>query len=255
MNNVSAINPSAELVLIPAGEFLMGDDSAGDHSPAHRVYVDSFYMDKYEVTNAQYLAFCQATGHRLPEFWGMSGFRCGPDYPNHPVIGVSWSDAAQYARWCGQRLPTEAEWEYAARGGLAGMSFPNGDTLQPPDGNYNRSGKGGPVAVGSYPPNGFGLHDMQGNVVEWVADFYAPDYYSSSPHSNPQGPDHGRFRVIRGGGWHSGASCNKVYYRNALPPNWVDFNVGFRCAKDLEAHNDSGAAGRRKPQAENLKGG
>lgn len=241
--NTTSNASSGELVLIPGGEFLMGSDSEGDHFPAHNVYVDSFYMDRYEVTNGQYLAFCQATDHRLPELWAMSGFRCGPDYPNHPVIGVNWYDAGLYAEWRGKRLPTEAEWEYAARGGLIGMKFPNGDSLRPSDGNYNQSAKGGPVAVGSYPANGFGLHDMQGNVVEWVSDFYDPAYYSSSPSTNPQGPEYGKLRVIRGGGWHSGATCNRVYYRNALPPNWVDFNVGFRCAKDLEAHNDSDAAG------------
>jgi iron(II)-dependent oxidoreductase len=224
---------TGELVLIPGGEFLMGSDSEGDHGPVHKVHVDSFYMDRYEVTNVQYQRFCEETGHRLPEFWGMDGFRCGPDHPNHPVVGVNWYDAGMYAEWCGKRLPTEAEWEYAARGGLVGMSFPNGDTLHPSDGNYNKSGNSGPVAVGSYPANGFGLHDVQGNVVEWVLDFYDPDYYSSLA-TNPQGPELGRFRVIRGGGWHSGASCNRVYYRQALPPSWVDFNVGFRCAKDLD---------------------
>jgi len=147
-------NATAEVVLVPGGEFLMGSDSERDHSPVHKVYVDSFYMDKYEVINAQYLRFCEATGHRLPEFWGMDGFRCGPDYLNHPVVGVSWRDAVAYAAWCGKRLPTEAEWEYAARGGLVGMNYPNGDTLHPSDGNYNQSGKGGPVVVGSYPANG-----------------------------------------------------------------------------------------------------
>jgi hypothetical protein len=117
------------------------------------------------------------------------------------------------------------------------MSYPNGKTLHPSDGNYTKSGKGCPVAVGSYPPNGFGLYDMQGNVVEWILDFYHPNYYSSSPSANPQGPSSGKFRVIRGGGWHSGPYCNGVYYRNALPPNWVDFNVGFRCAKDFNLKN------------------
>jgi len=230
-------NVTEELVLIPGGEFLMGSDSEGDHSPIHKVYIDSFYMDKYEATNAQYLGFCEATGHRLPEFWGMDSFRCGPDYPNHPVVGVSWPDAVEYAAWCGKRLPTEAEWEYAARGGLVGMSFPNGETLHPSDGNYNKSGKGGPVAVGSYRANGFGLHDIQGNVVEWVWDVYDLHYYSS-PLANPRGPESGKFRVIRGGGWHSGPSCNRVYFRNALPVGWVDFNVGFRCAKDLQVADE-----------------
>ena len=233
-----------ELVLVPGGEFLMGSDSEGDHSPVHKVYVDSFYMDKHEVTNAQYLKFCKETGHRLPEFWGMDGFRCGPDYPNYPVVGVSWHDTVEYAAWCDKRLPTEAEWEYAARGGLVGMSYPSGETLHLSDGNYTESGKAGPVAVGSYPANGFGLYDMQGNVVEWVWDFYDPDYYSSSPSANPRGPESGKFRVIRGGGWHSGPYCNRVYLRNALPPSWVDFNVGFRCAKDFESPDDSDIGGR-----------
>ena len=222
-----------QLVLIPGGEFLMGADSEGDHYPVHKVRLDTFYINRYEVTNAQYLAFCEATGNRLPFFWGMAGFRCGPDHPNHPVVGVNWQEAVAYARWCGLRLPTEAEWEFAARGGLVGRNYPNGDMLEPADGNYARSDTRGPVAVGSYPPNGYGLHDMQGNVVEWVSDWYAPDTYAHSPVVNPQGPESGKFRVLRGGGWHSGAYCNRVYYRNALPPNWLDFNVGFRCAKGV----------------------
>ena len=226
----------AGMVLIPAGEFLMGSDSEGDHSPSHLVYVDAFYVDAYEVSNVGYLRFCEATGHRLPAFWGMAGFRCGPDYPDHPVVGVSWRDAGAFAEWAGKRLPTEAEWEYAARGGREGLTWPNGDTLQPSDGNYNKSYKGGPVAVGRYLPNGYGLYDVQGNVVEWVEDYYAADYYAAcaatSPAVNPRGPASGRFRVIRGGGWHSGAYCNRVYYRNALPPNWLDFNVGFRCVAE-----------------------
>ena len=221
-------------VLIPGGEFLMGAESPGDHSPVHKVRLDPFHMDRHEVTNAEYLRFCEATGHRLPFFWSMAGFRCGPDYPDHPVVGVSRRDAVAYAAWSGKRLPTEAEWEYAARGGLVGKDYPNGDTLEPADGNYAESDKRGPVAVGSYAPNGYGLHDMQGNVVEWVSDWYAADYYARSPDTNPKGPESGRFRVIRGGGWHSGATCNRVYYRNALPPNWLDFAVGFRCAKDIE---------------------
>jgi iron(II)-dependent oxidoreductase len=221
------------MILIPAGEFLMGSDR-GEDSPVHKVYVDSFYIDKYEVTNAQYLAFCEATDHRLPMLWGMAGFRCGPDYSGHPVVSVNWVDAKSYAEWCGKRLPTEAEWEYAARGGLGGANYPNGYALTPSDGNYSKSEKRGSEAVGGYPPNGFDLHDMQGNVVEWVADWYDADYYSSSPAENPEGPDAGKFKVIRGGGWHSGPSCNTVHFRNALPPGWLDFNVGFRCAKGIE---------------------
>ena len=232
-------NGHSQLVLIPGGEFLMGEGLGEDSSPVHLVCVSSFYMDRHEVTNALYLRFCEDTGHRLPEFWGIDRFRSGPDFPDHPVVGVSYYDATLCAEWLGKRLPTEAEWEYAARGGLAGMQFPNGNTLTPADGNYNRSGHGGPVTVGSYPPNAYGLFDMQGNVVEWVEDVYSAIYYASSPVDNPRGPDTGRFRVIRGGGWHSGASCNRVYYRNALPASWVDFNVGFRCVRDAAVQSET----------------
>ena len=228
------IGLTEKLVLIPGGEFLMGEDSDGDHCPVHKVRLDAFYIDRYEVTNTQYLLFCEATGHRLPFFWGRAGFRSGSDYPILPVIGVNWQEAVAYATWCDKRLPSEAEWECAARGGLVGKNYPNGDTIESTDGNYAKSDKLGPIAVGSYPPNGYKLNDMQGNVVEWVWDWYAPDYYTHSPVVNPKGPKSGRFRVIRGGGWHSGEYCNRVYYRNALPLNWVDFNVGFRCVKDVE---------------------
>lgn len=222
-------------VLIPAGEFLMGDNSKGDHSPAHKVSIGSFYMDRYEVTNAQYQRFCEVTGHRLPEFWGMSEFHCGPQFPEHPVVGISWSDAKKYAEWRGMRLPTEAEWEYAARGGLVGKKFAHGDELDSTLANYwdwSAETHEGTRQVGSYPPNGFGLYDMTGNVLEWVSDRYGEDYYRESASENPEGPDKGRFRVIRGGGWHSGPGCVSVFYRNALPSNWQDMNVGFRCARE-----------------------
>lgn len=220
------------MILVPGGDFVMGSDNGGDHGPSHIVRLDTFYIDKYEVTNAQYHRFCLETGRSLPEFWDMDVFHCSMDHPDHPVTGVSWSDAVAYAEWCGKRLPTEAEWEYAARGGLSGRKYPNGDTLTTADANYTKSERGGTVPVGSYPANGFGIHDTAGNVTEWVADWYSADYYAVSPHANPKGPEKGKFRVIRGGGWHSGPSCNRVYFRNALPPNWLDFNVGFRCAKD-----------------------
>ncbi len=222
-----------EPVFIPGGEFLMGQNGDRDHAPAHPVSLNPFLMDRYEVTNAQYLAFCEITERKLPEFWGMDRYRSGPQYPNHPVIGVSWWDAFDYAQWAEKRLPTEAEWEYAARGGLAGKKYPQGNRLSPAFGNYAKSELGGPVEVGSYPANGFGLYDMMGNVLEWVHDRYAADYYSSSLSENPYGPEKGRFRVIRGAGWHTGPGCTMVYHRNALPSNWVDFAVGFRCVKDV----------------------
>ena len=224
----------AEMVLIPGGEFLMGKDEEGDCSPAHKVYLDSFYIDKYEVTNARYLEFCTQTDRKLPEFWGMAEFHSGPDFANYPVVGITWNDAKAYAEWAGKRLPTEAEWEYAARGGLKGMNYPNGDEVDSTRANYSVEGiMRGTVPVSSYLPNGYGLYNMAGNVWEWVSDYYDGDYYENSPYKNPQGSEDGKFRVIRGGGWHSGPYCNRVYYRKALPSNWVDFAVGFRCAKDL----------------------
>jgi len=222
------------MVLIPAGEFVMGREGTGDNSPPHTVRLGAFYLDRCEVTNAQYEAFCKATGRKLPFFWDMDAFRCGPGYPNHPVVGISWSDAGDYADWCGKRLPTEAEWEYAARGGLAGKRYVTGDALDSSQVNFTRSGLKAPAAVGSYAPNGYGLYDMAGNVQEWVADRYDAGYYKTSPAENPPGPEKGRFRVIRGGGWFTGPGCMGVDYRLALPSNWVDFNVGFRCARDAK---------------------
>jgi formylglycine-generating enzyme required for sulfatase activity len=208
-----------DMILIPGGEFTMGHDSEGDHSPAHRVRVDAFYIDKHEVTNAEYMKFCEETGHKLPEFWEKEGFRCAPGYPDHPVTGISWYSAAQYAEWRGKRLPTEAEWEFAARGGLTDDAYPWGNEITPDDANYARSGNGGTLQVGSYAPNGYGLYDMVGNLGEWVHDCYGGEYYSESPLENPKGPESGKFAVFRGGGWHTGPGCCRVYYRNALPPN------------------------------------
>ncbi len=230
----------AEMVLIPAGEFLMGKDRSADKPTveksyidnyAHKVWIDAFYMDKYEVTNAQYYQFCLATRTPLPELWGMGAFHCGLAFPDNPVVGVTYGDAKEYARWLGKRLPTEAEWEYAARGGLVGKNYPYGDELDNKQANFAPASKGTRI-VGSYPANGYGLFDMVGNVTEWVADYYDKDYYKTGPDKNPGGPEIGKQRVIRGGGWHTGISCSRVYYRNSLGSGWVDFNVGFRCAKN-----------------------
>ena len=226
-----------EMILIPAGEFSMGMEPSNaqnyvDNS-RHRVRVDSFYLDRHEVTNAQYQKFCEATGHVFPEFWGMDEFFSGPGFPDHPVIGVTWADANAFAEWNGKRLPTEAEWEYAARGGLVDQQYPNGNEMDSTLANYFGT-RGHPVPVGSYSKNGWGLFDMAGNVAEWVHDYYDKDYYLSSPLTNPQGPEFGKRRIIRGGGWRSGISCNSVYFRQSLRTYWVDFGVGFRCAKSLE---------------------
>lgn len=224
-----------DMALIPAGVFIMGKNSAGttDWQPEHKVTVDAFYIDKCEVTNQQYHEFCKATGNPLPEFWGSSQFKCSLDYPDHPVVGVSFSDAIKYAHWAGKRLPTEAEWEYAARGGLPDSNYPWGNQIDSTLVNYGKKYKS-TLKVGSFKPNGYGLFDMGGNVWEWTMDNYGSDYYKNSPGLNPGGPDSGRFKVIRGGSWHSGAMCIQTYYRNGLSASWVDFAVGFRCAKSAK---------------------
>ena len=137
---------------------------AGPSTPA-------FYMDKYEVANAQYRKFVQATGHRAPTYWDDDDF----NQPNQPVVGVSWHDATAYAKWVGKRLPTEKEWEWAARGSLVGKEYPWGDQ-EPSSSRANYGSKvGKPTAVGSYPANGYGLYDMAGNVYEWCQDWYDSD--------------------------------------------------------------------------------
>jgi formylglycine-generating enzyme len=227
--------PDPDMVLIPAGNFIMGKNTGNptDWQPEHKVSVISFYMDRYEVTNKQYFEFCQKTNNPLPEFWGSAQFKCSMDYPDHPVVGISSADAMKYARWAGKRLPTEAEWEYAAKGGLQNNNFPWGDQIDSTKANYGKNYKT-TLKVGTFKPNGFGLFDMSGNVWEWTSDFYGEKYYAESPENDPRGPVQGRFRVIRGGSWHSGAMCQQTYYRNGLPASWVDFAVGFRCVKDVK---------------------
>jgi len=225
----------APMVLIPAGEFQMGsDDGEDDEKPVHTVYLDAFYMDIYEVTNAQFEKFLESKGFERIH-WSLR--RPGFSHPNSPVIGAGPS-AMEYCEWVGKRLPTEAEWEKAARGGLEGKKYPWGD--EPPDEtktNFNDH-VGHPTPVGSYPPNGYGLHDMMGNVCEWVSDWYRPDYYQSSPKRNPKGPDSGLhgWRVVRGGDWtslpeHLSFSIRKSDYPG--PVRMGGYSFGFRCAKSV----------------------
>lgn len=225
------------MVLLPAGEFLMGDafsEGDSDELPQHRVYLDAFLIDRYEVTNTQYKAFCDATGRGYPPDPGW----IYPDYfksrSSYPVVNVYWDDANAYAEWAGKRLPTEAEWEKAARGGLEGKRYPWGDAIGPDDANI--AGIAGQdrwactSPVGSFAPNGYGLYDMTGNVWEWCKDRHGSNYYSSSPGSNPTGPDSGD-PVFRGGAWDRGPNDVRVANRYVLSGRF--FSVGFRCAKSL----------------------
>lgn len=221
----------AEMVLVPAGEFWMGSDTEGDadEKPRHRVWLDGFYIDKYEVTNALYRRFLEATGHHAPRYWNDAKW----NGVSQPVVGVNWYNAGAYCKWAGKRLPTEAEWEKAARG-IDGRKYPWGDQW-----DWSRANSGGTktVPVGSYPSGAspYGALDMAGNAWEWVIDWYDKDYYGRSPERNPQGPDSGRYKVLRGGSWYNlpvalRATSRSGYHR----PNELDLYIGFRCAKSAQ---------------------
>jgi iron(II)-dependent oxidoreductase len=219
-----------DMVLIPTGDFQMGSNDYDSEKPIHTVYLDAFYIDIYEVTNAQYKKFMDATKYKEPSYWNDSKFNAS----NHPVVGVSWNDAVAYAKWAGKRLPTEAEWEKSARGGLVGKKYPWGDTLTHDDANY--SGTGGKdkwentSPVGSFAPNRYGLYDMAGNVWEWCADWYDSKYYASSPKSNPKGPGSGKSAVLRGGSWDDYADLDLRVAARFFPSGDLSL-VGFRCVQ------------------------
>jgi len=256
----------AEMCLIPAGEFLMGTSEEelaawlkahpeykrewfANQMPQHTVYLDAYYMYKTEVTVAQYRKFCEATGRAMPR---------EPDWKwqdTHPIVNVTWDDAQAYATWAGASLPTEAQWEKAARGGDRRV-FPWGDAWPPPNGAGNfadetckASGKfpgwtfidgytDGYVytsPVGSFVANPYGLHDLAGNVWEWCADWYGEEYYKNAPARNPAGPATGTARLVRGWSWDNG---NPRYVRAAYrgiyhPAGGVDGVNGFRCVLRL----------------------
>ena len=234
------ISPLDGMVLsnIPAGTFLMGSEEGGENEqPVHSVRLDAFWMDQTEVTNGMY-ALCVAAGACEPPRSGNSIY---PNiyygdavYVNYPVVWVTWYRARDYCNWAGRRLPTEAEWEYAARGGLVGANYPWGDKNPScKQANFGSSCVGGTSSVGSYPSNGYGLYDMAGNVWEWVADWYDEDYYSTSPAENPLGPEScgmAGARAIRGGAWDEREYFMRSYLRYGGDPGAADNDLGFRCA-------------------------
>ena len=249
--------PPEDMVLIPAGKFEMGSndpEARNNEQPVHTVSVDAFYMDKYEVTNLEYQQFVLANPRwgkdRIEDRFTIGDYYLqnwnGNDYPDgksdHPVESVSWYAAMAYAGWAGKRLPTEAEWEYAARGGLAGKKYPGGDTIDPGRANYGEN-VGNTTAVGKYLPNGYGLHDMVGNVLEWCLDEYNADFYLNSPRENPISGANSvdeiikdfttvtTDRVLRGGSWLDNPRLLRVADRAGGNPTYTASNIGFRCAR------------------------
>ena len=255
----AAMPDTTEMVLIPAGEFRMGGNDSEAHNkekPVHTVYVDAFYIDKYEVTNVQFKAFVDANPqwrkNRIPQKyhngrylqdWNWSGDRYPRGKDNHPVVSVSWYAAMAYAQWAGKRLPTEAEWEKAARGGFERKTYPWGNAIDTSQANYNKE-VGNTTPVGMYAPNGYGLYDMAGNVWEWCLDAYEEDFYARSPRRNPLAGEMPlrevsvnyknvkyRSRVLRGGSWFNVAQFLRVAARYGFSPTSTQVDLGFRCAR------------------------
>jgi formylglycine-generating enzyme required for sulfatase activity len=225
---------------IPAGCFDMGDafsEGGADELPVHDVCVSGFYMDVHEVINAEYRACVDDGGCTAPSSNSSNTRTTSPfyygnaTYDDFPVMYVNWYKATAYCTWAKKRLPTEAEWEYAARGGLSGKRYPDGDTISCGDANY--AGCAGDTSeVEIYAPNGYGLYDTAGNLREWTNDWYDSGYYSTTPDMNPQGPATGSYRVLRGGGWCCGTYLQRVADRYTRNPSSDGYNIGFRCVRD-----------------------
>jgi len=224
-----------EMVEIPEGPFKMGSNNGDyDEAPEHQVYLATFYIDKYEVTQAEYDRFVKATKRGKPFVPVFDDDISKILKPELAAMGMSWSDAAAYCQWAGKRLPTEAEWEKAAKG-EGSRQYPWGDTLTPMHANLDGEEDGykylappGKFEAGRSP---YGLYDMAGNVAEWVHDTYDDKYYSKSPYRDPKGPEDGQNKVIRGGSWRESPNGARVSKRFQAKLWRTDATIGFRCAK------------------------
>ena len=232
-------NPE-NMVLVPHGEFTMGSQDHKDEKP-HNVVLDSYYIDKYEVSNMDYKGFMKATQHAAPAYWDDPRL----SKSEQPVVGVNWYDASAFCEWKGKRLPTEAEWERAAKGPNGSAHYPWGHTLDETKANYGQK-VGKTTAVDSYPAgvSGYGAYNMAGNVFEWVSDWYDPSYFNLSPALNPQGPatglnfaNQGPVKVLKGGSWLAPASSLHTSHRfwNQPENNSYGVGLGFRCAQTATA--------------------
>ena len=222
--------PPNDMVTIPAGWFYMGSQRGRrSNQPSRMVYLSSYAMDRLEVTNIEYGEFIKS------EMKALENPYLDLYAPNEPVTGVTWRLADRFCRWRGKRLPTEAEWEKAARG-TDGRDYPWGDEWSPWNANTHENGPGRAVSVGSYPQGAspYGLFDMSGNAAEWVADYFDPTYYEYGEIYDPAGPFQVLDHVIRGGSWDSSAEHATVYFRDSSHSVQPNNRVGFRCAISIE---------------------
>jgi formylglycine-generating enzyme required for sulfatase activity len=233
---MEAIEPS--MAHIPEGWFEMGCASGrDDEKPVHRVWVDAFELGVYQVTNAEYGRFLAATSAAPPPCWSDANF----NHPNMPVVAVSWHEASSYCKWLSSatgkhyRLPSEAEWERAARGGTEGFLYSWGDAPLETVPDYAKRWKLGPEPVGRYAPNAYGLYNAGDNVHEWCADWYDDGYYACSPERNPPGPKGGTRRASRGGSWRHHIKVTRTAARSSIPPEFQYADYGFRIARSLAA--------------------
>lgn len=238
---ISLVN---SMVLIPAGEFIMGNESGfANERPRHKVFLDAYYIDTYEVTNAEYKKFVDATGHAIPRvnaFWAEPfNWRNGtypPGKADHPVVLVDWKDATAFAKWAGKRLPSEAEWEKAARGPTP-RPWPWGNEWDVHRTNTKESFINSTASVFLFPEDKspYGVCNMAGNVMEWTADWYDESYYAHGSSKNPRGPSTGTFRVVRGGAWDSNINLYaRTGFRHYFLPEHKSPSIGFRCVKDVK---------------------
>jgi formylglycine-generating enzyme required for sulfatase activity len=222
---------------IPKGWFRMGCDAGrDDEKPAHRVWVDAFSLAAFQTTNAEYTRFLENTKHPAPPLWDDPNFA----NPKQPVVAVSWFDSVAYCTWLSRalgkqfRLPTEAEWERAARGGKEDEAFPWGNCAPEELPDYARRWKTGPEPVGLYEPSPYGLYNLGDNVHEWCTDWYDAAYYSVSPERNPQGPSSSTRRASRGGSWRHHVKVTRTAARSSIPPEFKYADYGFRVALDAK---------------------